>query len=54
MKPEYRFRCTACNADVTVVGESVRRSLLANGCLVCSAAASPDDFEPREATVGEP
>lgn len=45
MRTEYRFQCPGCDTDMTVVGESVKRSILDDGCLVCSGPTDPSDFE---------
>lgn len=47
MATEYRFGCTACGADVRV-DEVVRRDTLRDGCFVCRAEATEEDFTPLD------
>jgi predicted nucleic acid-binding Zn ribbon protein len=40
---EHQFVCPECAQEITVNGE-MRDAILANGCPVCAAAVTPDDF----------
>lgn len=40
---EYQFVCSACTQEIAVNGE-MREAILENGCPVCAAAVSTDDF----------
>lgn len=38
------FDCPSCNMRV-IVDEDVRELLVSEGCAICTADVSPDDFE---------
>ncbi|MBP1987022.1 DUF7560 family zinc ribbon protein [Halolamina salifodinae] len=40
---EHEFVCQDCGQQIEV-NEPVQQAILENGCPVCSAPASPDDF----------
>jgi len=40
---EQEFTCSECGQEIAV-NESMREAILANGCPVCAAAASDEDF----------
>lgn len=41
---EYEFTCSECGQQIAI-NDEMRRAILANGCPVCTASASDDEFE---------
>jgi putative FmdB family regulatory protein len=40
---EYEFTCSECGQEIEV-NNNMRKAIVANGCPVCTAAASEDEF----------
>jgi predicted nucleic acid-binding Zn ribbon protein len=40
---EYQFVCSTCTQEIAV-NEEMRDAILANGCPVCAAAVTTEDF----------
>ena len=53
MATGYRFCCTSCGADIHV-DAVVRRDTLRDGCFVCRAEASDEDFTPLGRPLDRP
>lgn len=49
MVTEFRFTCPVCE-ETFVVDESVRRSLIETGCVICLEPVTADAFVPVDAT----
>ena len=49
----YRFNCRSCGQSV-IIDESIRDSILEDGCLICLAPATASDFEVVESTGTTP
>jgi uncharacterized protein YlaI len=47
---EFEFVCHECGERIIVNG-GVREALLANGCILCDAELSVDDFRPVSGPV---
>lgn len=43
-RADDRFVCPECGQDISVNAE-MRSAILANGCPVCTAVVTPEDFE---------
>jgi len=41
---DQEFTCQECGQQIAI-NESMRTAILTNGCPVCAAEASPDDFQ---------
>jgi predicted nucleic acid-binding Zn ribbon protein len=41
---EYQFTCTECTQEITV-NEQMQAAILDNGCPVCAAPVSGENFE---------
>lgn len=53
MAGDYRFDCPSCGESV-LVDDRIRESILADGCLICLAPATVDDFEVAEPAESSP
>lgn len=47
MSGRHRFRCRSCGADI-LVDDTIRESILVNGCPICDASATEDAIEAAE------
>lgn len=41
---EYEFTCSECGQQIEI-NDKMMRAILSNGCPVCTATATEDDFE---------